>query len=211
MYKKYREEKSIYGKIIEVNLKHNFGLPLGAAICTLLLTANIFNIASLQGRAVAQPIEFLLCFMGVMLLTPIFLPEQNREIRDVVCSKKISYLKICGIRVLYSVTALILFVGLFVGMMYWSESQVTWQHFIGGVATALFLGAIGLAVAGISDNTVGGYMAALVYYLANYGLKDKLGVFNLFSMYMGSFEEKWWQLAGGIVLIVMTFAIIRKK
>ena len=173
MSETYQSEKNIYGKIIGINLKHNFWMPLGSAICILLLTVNLFNIASLQGNAVAQPIEFFLCFVGVMLLTPIFLPEQNQEIRDVIRSKKISYLKICGIRVIYSVAALIVLEGIFVGIMYVSESQVTVQHFIGGVATALFLGAIGLAVAGLSDNTVVGYMAAFIYYLANYGLKQK--------------------------------------
>lgn len=211
MLQKYRKEAGIYRKIIGINLKHNFLGAFAAAICIWLLTAKLFNITSLQGRAVAQPIEFLLCFMGVMLLTPIFLPEQNREICDVICSKKISYLKICGIRVIYSAAALLLLEGVFVGLMYLLESRVTWQHFIGGTATALFLGAIGLAVAGLSDNTIAGYMMTFVYYLANYGLKQKLGVFNLFSMYMGSFEEKWWQLGGGIVLIIMTFVIIRKK
>lgn len=183
-------------------------MPLGSAICIKVLTILLFNITALKGRAAAQPIEFLMCFVGVMLLTPVFMPEQNKEIRDVIRSKKTDYLTVCGIRVLYSVLTVIVLETIFVGIMYLSESQVTAWHLFGGIATALFLGAIGLAAAGISDNTISGYMAAFIYYLVNCGLKQKLGVFNLFSMYMGSFEEKRWQFLGGIVLIIVTFGMI---
>lgn len=196
---------SNYGKIISVNLKHNFLLPFVSALGVFLLTPLLFNITSLKGTDVARPLEFLLSWMGVMLLTPVFRPEQNKNIRDVIRSKKIDYLIVCGIRMLYSMMTLVVLVSLFVGVMWWQESEVTVTYWFGAIATALFLGAVGLAASGISDNTTIGYMAAMLYYLANYGLKEKLGSFYLFSMSMGDFEGKEWMLAGTVLLIITTF------
>lgn len=207
-----REGKQIndYGKIIAVNLKYHFGMHLAAAVAVSVLTLLLFNITALSPQAAAQPIEFMLCWTGMALLTPVFWPERDPVIRDVVRAKRADYLKVCLIRVFYSVLTLIVLNTAFVGLMRVRESQVSLQHVLCAVATAFFLGAVGFAGSGIVDNTVVGYMIALMYYMANYGLKDKLGVFNLFSMYMnGSCREKWWQLAGGIALITVTFAVRR--
>ena len=54
-------------------------------------------------------------------------------------------------------------------------------------------------------------MAVTLYYLANYGLKEKLGRFYLFSMSAGSFTEKWWLLAGAAVFIAVTFAAMKVR
>lgn len=195
--------ESGYGKILSVNLRHNFLLPFVSAAGVFVLTLLLFNVTSLHGEDAARPFEFLLSWMGVMLLVPIFLPEQNKDIRDVIRSKKIDYLKICVIRVLYSVAALVGLESLFVGIMRWRESTVTLAQWFGGITAALFLGAVGLAAAGMSDNTTVGYMAAMIYYLANYGLKDKLGYFYLFSMSAGEYEGKGFMLIGAISLMAL--------
>lgn len=201
--------KGLYLKILKVNLRYNFLFPLLSSICVFILTLILFNISALKGIYAAQPIEFLLCWIGVMFLTPIFLPEQDKDIRDVICSKKINYLNICLIRVLYSVISIFLLVLLFVGLMKKCESEVTLYHLFGGFSTAIFLGSVGFCVSGISQNTTLGYMAALMYYLTNYGLKSKLGVFYLFSMYSGSMQGKGYMFLGAIMLILVTLKIIK--
>lgn len=206
-------EENRFLKIMWVNIRYHFGLPLLTAAGIVLVTALVFNLSALTVKEAAKPVELFLCFTGVMLLTPVFYPEQNHDLRDVISSKKVSYLTVCALRVLYSVPVLALLVAVFVGMMKQNESAVTGAHILGGIATAAFLGSIGFLVAGISDNTTLGYMAAMLYYLANYGLKDKLGKFYLFSMSAGNFEEKWWLLFGAAVLILITFGVmkIRRK
>lgn len=200
----------IYGKIVAVNLKYHFVMHLAAAVAVLFLTVLLFNTTALSPRAAAQPIEFMLCWTGIVLLTPVFWPERDQVIRDVVRAKWVDYLKVCLIRLLYSVFTLAVLNIAFVGFLYMRESQVSLAHVLCAVATAFFLGSVGFAAAGIMDNTVAGYMIALMYFIANFGLKDQLGVFNLFSMYMsGSVREKWWQLAGGAALIAATFAVRR--
>lgn len=204
-------EKGFFGKIVVTNLKHNFPPACASAIGIFLLTPMLFSITALQGRDAAKPIEFLLCWVGIMLLAPIFLPEQNQDIRDVICSKKIDYITVCIIRVLYSVIAITIFVALFIGMMKVCESDVDGIYLFGGIATALFLGAISFAASGLSGNTTVGYMAGMLYYLANYGLKDKLGKFYLFSMSAGDFDDKEWLLAGAFGLILVTFVFMKVK
>lgn len=200
-----------YMKIVWINFRHHALVPVLTAVGIFAITAAMFNLSALSAREAARPIEFFLCFLGVMLFTPIFYPEQNHELRDVVCARKTSYLAVCALRLVYSVLVLAVLVFCFVCLMKVNESAVTDAHIFGGIATALFLGAVGLCVAGITDNTTLGYMAAMLYYLANYGLKDKLGKFYLFYMCVGEFEEKWWLLLGGAVLILFTFGVMKLR
>lgn len=200
-----------YIRILGINLRHHALVPVLTAIGIFALTASMFNLSALTAKEAARPIEFFLCFLGVMLFTPIFYPEQNHELRDVVCSKKTSYLAVCALRLFYSFIALTVLELIFVCMMKLNESDVTDAHLFGGIATAVFLGAIGFCVAGITDNTTLGYMAAMLYYLASYGMKEKLGKFYLFYMCAGKFEEKWWLLAGAAALILVTFGVVKLR
>lgn len=198
-------------KIFSVNLRHHFVLPFLAALGVLVAAFIIFGVTGLTEQEAAQPLELLVSWVGPVLLTPIFLPEQNREIRDVVRSKRTDYRVICGIRAGYSVAALILCVSLYIGLLQLNECQVSGRLLFGAVATALFLGAVGLFSAGISDNAAVGYMAAMMYYLVNYGMRDRLGVFYLFGMRGGEYAGKGWLAAGAICLIFAALGIRRKK
>ncbi|MCM1133478.1 MAG: hypothetical protein NC340_08405 [Ruminococcus flavefaciens] len=201
----------LFTKILSENLKHNFPIHFILAVAVALLTPIVFSISALDSRMSAQPLEMLLPFIGTILLTPVFLPEQNPEIRDVIRSKKTSCLTIWLIRVAYSVVAVMLITGVFVLAMKCCECDVTIRHFIGSVASSLFLGTIGVAVSGLSNSISAGYMASMVYYSANIGLKDKLGVCYLFSMYSGEdFSVKYWLTALSVIIIAGVFIILRK-
>lgn len=199
-------------KILAVNLKHNFPVHFVLAIIVAVLTPVVFSISALDARMSAQPIEMLLLFTGTILLTPVFLPEQNPEIRDVIRSKKADYLLVCLIRVLYSVAAVMLITGIFVLIMKHNGCEVTYRHFIGGFASSFFLGTVGFSVAGLSNNISAGYMASMVYYAANIGLKDKLGICYLFSMYSGGdFSDKYLLILLSAGIITVVFAVLRKS
>lgn len=201
-----------FAKILFVNLKHNFLIHFAAAVVIAILTPVVFSISSLNSRASAQPVEMLLPFIGVILLTPVFLPEQNQEIHDVIRSKKTDYLMVCLIRVIYSVIAIMLITGIFILVMKYCECNVTWKHFIGSLASSLFLGTVGFAFAGLSGSVSAGYMASMVYYVANIGLKDKLGICYLFSMYGGGdFSDKYLLIFLSTVVITIVFIILKKS
>ena len=200
----------MYGKIISVNLVHNFMLPFALAVCFVMITPFLFNIDALSSVEAARPLEFWLCFVGVILLVSVFLPEQDKDIRDVIRTKEFDYDNLCMIRLLYSVAAMIILIVLFTGIMKLCESDVRTYHVLGGIASAWFLGAVGFAAAGLTDNVMAGYMLSFLYYLANYGLKEKLGKFFLFPMtYSGNAGESKWLIGGAIALTVVTICTMK--
>lgn len=196
-------------KILSVNLRHNFIPHLIIALVIAFITQGLFGIASLNAREAAQPLEKLLSLAGTVLLTPIFLPEQNENIRDLIRSKRTDYLAVCFVRLLYSVLFLAVIIGAFTLVMQYRESEVTIRHFFGGFSSALFLGSLGFFFAGISRNAVAGYMVSMIYFIANFALKDELKGFYLFSMSAGSFTEKYWLFGGSMVLIAAVFALLK--
>ena len=196
-------------RILSVNLRHNFIPHLVIALVIAFLTQVLFGIASLDGREAAQPLERLLSLAGTVLLTPVFLPEQNENIRDLIRSKRTDYLAVCLIRLTYSIFFLAVIIGSFTVIMQYRECEVTIRHFVGGLSSALFLGSLGFFFAGISQNTIIGYMVSLIYYISNFALKDELKNFFLFSMSAGSFTEKYWLLGGSMVLFVVTFVLLK--
>lgn len=197
-------------KILTINLKRNFLPHLGTALMLAFLTPLIWEISSLDKARAARPVEMLLSLAGAILLVPVFLPEQNENIRDLICSKKTDYLSICAMRVMYSIVSLAFIIGGFVLAMRFSESDVTLFHLTGGFASALFLGALGFAAAGISGNAAVGYMVSMIYYIANFSLKDKLGKFFLFSMSLSEDADiagKIWLLFAAVLLILTTLLL----
>lgn len=196
-------------KIVSVNLRYNF-LPHFAIACVIALAVpTIYSISSLTERGAAQPLEYLLSFAGAFLLTPIFYPEQNKNVRDLIRSKRTGYMSVCLVRIIYSAVALAIVVGAVVLAMKLCESAVTWQHFVGGYASALLLGSVGLFFAGVSDNVTAGYMAAVIYYLASYAMKEKLGAACIFSMSLGmDFSCKYGSLALSVLAIIAGAAAV---
>lgn len=197
-------------EIIKSNLRHYFPAPFLTAAGILLLTAALFPPAALKGKDVGKPLEYFLPFVGAALLTPIFWPEQDDSIRDVIESKKTDCCVIWAVRLLCAVAALLIFIAVFTGIMRLNECEVRWVHFYGGFASALFMGSIGFMVSGLSGNTIAGYMAVFLYYLACFGLKKQLGPFWLFRMSVGLTPDKTWLLLGSIAFIGVTFTVRRK-
>ena len=192
-------------KVLAVNLKHQFKGPFFAALVVVMLTPVFYNVSALSYLTSARPLELFFLWTGGVLLTPICLLEQDQNLRDCIRVRKMNYYMICLIRIVYSVVTLLVMEGLFVIYMKISQCDVTVWHFIGGSATALFFGCLGFFAAGITRNVIAGYMIQMIFYVMNYGLKDKMGVFYLFSMSFGSFYEKWWLLFFSAVLITGAF------
>lgn len=188
-------------KILKINLKHNFLPHFITALLIACLTPVIFGISSLGLLESAQPLEKFLSITGIVLLVPVFLPEQDENIYDLIRSKPTDYLTLCLIRLLYSVFCLAVIMGIFTVIMHFQECEITIRHFIGGLASALFLGSLGFFFAGISKNTLIGYMISLIYYIANFAMKDELKYWYLFSMSAGSFTEKYWLMGSSVLLI----------
>lgn len=193
-------------KITAVNLRHNFPVHFCIAVAVAILTPLVFGITALDYASSARPLEMLLCMTGTALLTPVFLPEQNENIRDVIRSKRVDYLSVCLIRVIYSTVALAAIIGVFVFVMKLCECGVTAAHFGAGFSSAFFLGAIGLAFAKFGGSPTVGYMASMIYYMLNF-LGSKLGSFWLFTMSSGKRSVNFALMIWGTVIIAGTFVV----
>lgn len=193
-------------KIVQINLRHNFLVHFGIAVAVSILTPLVFSISALDFASSARPLEMLLCMTGTALLTPVFLPEQNENIRDVIRSKRFDYLSVCIIRVIYSIIALAAIIGVFVFVMKLCECDVTLAHFGAGFGSAYFLGAIGLAFAKFGGSPTVGYMASMIYYMLNF-IGSKLGSFWLFTMSNGMKSVNFALIIWGTLIIVGTFIV----
>ncbi len=194
-------------KVVCSDAKHNFLVHYLLALAVILASPLLFSIRELDSKQAAQPLEMLVPLIGIILLTPVFMPEQNESIRDVVRSKKTSYSLICLLRLLMAMAVLLSLIGAFVLYMRHCGSAVTFRHFTGSAASAAVLGAVGLFGAAVSDDTITGYMSAVIYFITNFLLKDKLGIFYIFSMSSGSFAEKKWLVLMSVILTAGTFTV----
>ena len=73
-----------YWQIEKVNLKHN--IPLHAAVCLLVLLVSplLLGVENLGEQDSAKVLEIYVALIGIVLIPPVFLPEQNAEIRGLV-------------------------------------------------------------------------------------------------------------------------------
>ena len=169
--------------------------------------------ANLDIYASAVPLEMFVSLIGIVMLTPVFQPEQNAEIDDLVSSKYISTTRIYLIRTIYSIIAIVLFICIFSGYMSIRDCDVDLRLMTGILSDAIFLGSLGMITSSICGNTIVGYMIPIVFYTLNYGMGSKLKNYYLFSMTIGKFGPKIWMLITGILLITTSiiFRGIRKK
>lgn len=172
-------------EIAKTNLRHNSLLSIVAAVLLCLITPLLIGTANLDRNSAAMPLEMFVSLIGIVLLTPVFQPEQNEEIHDLVSSKHCSTEKVYLIRTLYTVGVVVLLICLFVVYMQTQGSDVTMVLVFGAAANAIFLGSMGMLVSALTGNTVIGYMPPFLYYALNIGMGPKLGNFYLFSMTVG--------------------------
>ena len=190
-------------KVVYSDVRHNFLLHYLAAIVALAVTPVIFGLSELNEKMAAQPLEIMSPIFGMILMTPIFLPEQNESISDVVRSKKTSHILVCFLRLLCSLLLTIALVGILALYMRYNDSKVTARLFAGAIGGALALGSLGFFSSAVCDNAVTGYMVSASYLLMNMILREKLWIFDMFSFSEGKTEINSWLYLSALVLIIL--------
>lgn len=192
-----------YWQIEKANLKYQ--IPVHILVCALMLLASplFMGVANLGAQDTAKVLEMYVALIGIVLLPPVFLPEQNRDIRDLVYTKYMSGKTIYLVRIIGNIILLAAMLGVYIGMLVRNGCEFPVGRYFGGtLAQMLFLGGLGLFFYGLCDNPVIGYMMPVVYYIAAMGGGDKyLKMFYPFSMTRGSYGEKLWLAVGGAVLV----------
>ena len=100
-----------------INIKHQSALSILVAAVILVITPILFGTAYLNSIETAVPLEMFVSLIGIVLLPPVFQPEQDDTIRDLVSSKYISTNWVYCIRTVYATILIIIFIVLAVTKM----------------------------------------------------------------------------------------------
>ena len=116
-----------YLKIGAVNVKYNLGLHILVSILLALVAPLFMGIRNLQQADVAKIMEIYLSLIGIILLVPVFLPDMNRDIRDLIYSKKepvpiLHFIRILEALVIMAVIGILFMNGLFAAIIQLSST-----------------------------------------------------------------------------------------
>lgn len=165
------------------------------------------NLSAVQS---AKVLEMYVGFVGVLLLIPLFMGEQDKEIWQLEQSKKTPMWQIYLIRLLLAVVSIITIVTVFLCILDTSNSEVYFKDmWCGGISEILFLGSIGFFASAITNQVVLGYMAAVMYYAVNIGGKNIFGKLALFQMSKEKYGFVGCMMLAALFLIV-TGMVIRE-
>ncbi len=191
-----------YGSISWIYLKHHLKFHVLAAVFLFCLMPFLMSTENLGPEESARTLEMYGSLFGVVFLVPVFLADQDQDVRDLLRSKRLSFSVVHGIRVLegavFLAAAELAYVFFLKGC---GCAFPLWSYFFGVLADALFLGGLGMAVYSLTDNPAVGYMVPLVYYAVNFSGGRYVRLFYLFSMSQGDFIPKFFLAGGGGVLL----------
>lgn len=192
-----------YGKTILNFIRYHY-LPHMCGAALLVLGAGaVLSFRNLDAAGAAKVMEQYGVLAGILLLTPLFLPESDMEIWQLEASRHMPMWKlylgrlfpaVCMLAAVVSVLILRLLAG---GSVF--PVGLLWR---GAFCEALFLGGIGCFMAAVTNQVVLGYMVSILYYAANMGMANRLWKFGLFPVCRGD-EGTWpWLLGAAILLAV---------
>lgn len=193
-----------YLSIAKVNLKFNLLPHIISVLFLALLAPMIMGISNLEPLQVAKVVDLYLSLFGIVLCVPLFIPDEDHSIRELVQSKKESMFIVHGIRLVEEVLILLISLILFLLLMKQQGSHFPYYKYLyGGISNCLFLGGLGIISYSIVDNLAVAYMIPILYYIMCMGgAKRYLSKFYLFSMMGGSIEDKIYLLIAGILMII---------
>lgn len=202
-----------YLNIAKMNLKFNLLPHILVTLFLAVLAPVIMGVSNLESLQVAKVVDLYLSLFGIVLCVPLFIPDEDHSIRELLESKKESMYVVHVIRLVEGVCILLISLVLFLLFMKQQGSNFPYyQYLYGAVANGLFLGGLGIMIYSILDNLAVAYMIPILYYvMCMGGAKKYLDKFYLFSMMGGSIEDKIYLLVAGIVMIGVGIIMRNKK
>lgn len=170
------------------------------------------GVKNLDTFSTAKALEIYVSLWGIILLVPIFLPDQDQDIRELIRSKREPMEVQYFLRMGEALIILCSFVTCFLLFLKSGNCVFPFGEYLYGVmASCIFLGGLGVLVYAFIDNLPVAYMVPILYYVLCYGGGEKyLGKFFLFSMLDGTVEDKVYLFLGGVVMILAGI-LIRKN
>lgn len=158
---------------------------LALVLCGLMIP--FFGVVQLTETATMQILARILPLLGLVLIAPVLQHEFDPEIADIMWTKKFAYWKTICLRLVIAFVMAIILYGVYLTILWMNDSTFLWSHVLHSLINLLFLGSLALLVMALTKNSTVGYMVAIIYYLMNFFMAKKLGMFYLFQMK----EMKW--------------------
>ena len=200
-----------YGRLTVSFVKRQYYPHLLLIFLLVAFSGGFVSFKGLESTQAAKVMEMYAAFAGILLFTPLFMPEQDREIWDLERSKGTSMWQLYLPRILLALLVCLSVILVFTGFMIRGEGDFdAGILFRGSCCEILFLGSIGFFVSAVTNQVVIGYMAAVVYYAMNIGGGKYLGKFALFKMMQGEYETWMFWLLGAVALLIFG-VFVREK
>lgn len=168
----------------------------------------VVSFSNLNAEQSAKVLETFLIFVGIILLTPLFLPEQDKEIWQLEQTKKTSMWQLYAVRLILACISIVLFTLIFLFILSACGSDVkNGQMWVGCISEFIFLGAIGFFVSAVTNQVILGYMLAVMYYAANNGSRKYFGHLALFQMMEGKYDFSGYMLLASVLLFLIGILI----
>lgn len=192
-----------FAALVKENLRFHLPIPFVLSLGLVVLSPLFVGIRNLSPQETAKVLEYVLVFLGILLFPPVFLPEQNPEVRDLLRARYTSLGTLYGIRVILALLSALALTGVYLAVLKEGNcSFELWKSYGGTISGIVFLGGIGIFAYGLTSQVVIGYMIPLLYYVLCMGAgPKKMGVFYLFAMTQGEFSWKIWQAGAGVLLL----------
>lgn len=185
-------------------------LLITAVFC--LISGGIISFQNLNEIQSAKVLEMYMSFAGILLLVPLFLPEQDEEIWLLEKSKATPLWHLYLVRLLIGILVMTAVAVVFLFRLKNGNSEVVFDKmFIGAFAEMLFLGAIGFFVSGVTNQAILGYMVSVIYYAVNVSNNKFLGVLALFQMAKRNYDFAGWMLLASCFIFMLGIIIRENK
>lgn len=140
-------------EIARVNRRHNLLPHIAAAVVLCLMAPLLMGVKNLTEPQVAKIAEFYLSFLGVILFVPLFLPDSDSNIRDVVASKKFPITGVRLIRLLQAALFLLVILAVFFILLKYGENEFHFgKCYYAAAANCIGMGGLGLLFYSLIDN-----------------------------------------------------------
>jgi len=186
---------------LRANFKHQFLPHLCLAVLMALVSPLIMGTKNLAAAQTAAVYELYIALLGIVLLTPVFRPEQDADTLALTAAKATGPSAIWILRAAYSVLTLALCFVLYGLFLKVGGCEISVKLICGGFAGALFLGGMGMFAAAAFSSQVIGYMLPAAFFIFAVGAGRKLGILWLFSMRAGEYMPKPYLAAFGLLLM----------
>lgn len=202
--------KSTY--LTKLELKYNTLVPLLSSGLLLLILYFIFGTQNLDEKTARFVVERFLPFMGIILLTSLYEPEQGPT-KDLLLLHPVALLKIYSLRLFLRVLLYVLLLSFFLTQINYSGYAFSFlQAFLHSFAIGLCLGGLGLLLFAVSGNIVLAYLLTSIYLLSQWFIgKGVYGPFYLYTLQNFSWTKVLVLLFLAVFFIGLSFPLWSSK